>query len=340
MIGGLSLIHTLHGQVGGKHVYEFLNLASSARVTALAGSAIAIKDDDVNLAYHNPAAANSAMHGSIAFNHNFFLSGINHGYVAYGHYLPKVDLTVHGGFQYINYGQFDRTDIFGNTDGTFKASELAFTLGAGKQLYERLSVGANLKFISSSLESYQSMGISADLAGLFYDSTSQVTATLVFKNIGTQFTTYREGLREDIPFNIEFGISKRLRYLPFRLSVIYHHINRWNILYDDPNAEEPSSIFGGGQGESNPFFDNLFRHFIFNGEFLFGKKENFRLRFGYNHFRHKEMTVNNYRSLAGFSFGAGIKVNRFRIDYGREVWHHAGGVNHIGISTGIQEFKR
>lgn len=332
----------LNAQVGGDNVYEFVNLSSSARISALGGNLITVRDDDVNLAFDNPAAANPAMHQAIAFSHNFFLSDINHGYAAYAHYAPKWDLTLHGGIKYISYGQFDRTDIFGNTDGSFKAGEYALALGAGRQLYERLAVGANLKFVSSQLESYNSFGVMGDLAGIFLDTASNFTATLVFKNIGGQLSTYHDGLREKAPFEIQAGISKRLKYLPFRFSIIFHNLQRWNILYDDPNQEDSGGIFGdlGTQDSGNPWVDNLFRHFIFNGEFLFGKKENFRVRLGYNHFRHKEMTVNNFRSLAGFSFGAGIKINRFRLDYGREIWHLAGGVNHISISTSIKEFVR
>ncbi|HRJ16459.1 MAG TPA: hypothetical protein PLI34_15780, partial [Saprospiraceae bacterium] len=88
------------------------------------------------------------------------------------------------------------------------------------------------------------------------------------------------------------------------------------------------------------FVDNLFRHFIFNGELLIGQRESLRLRFGYNHFMRQELSVNNYRSLSGFTFGAGIRISRFRLDYGRNNYHLAGGMNHLSISTNLREFKR
>ena len=68
--------------------------------------------------------------------------------------------------------------------------------------------------------------------------------------------------------------------------------------------------------------------------------ENFRLRVGYNHFMRKELSVDNFGSLAGFSLGGGIKVNRFRIDYGHTTFHLGGGLNQFSISTNLQEFKR
>jgi hypothetical protein len=141
---------------------------------------------------------------------------------------------------------------------------------------------------------------------------------------------------------MQLGVSKRMRYLPFRVSVIYRYFDRWNVLYDDPNAEDDTSFFGEEpteRSQSAIFFDNFLRHFVFNGEFLFGKKDNFRLRFGYAALLGKEMSLESYRSLAGFTYGVGFKINRFRLDYGRMHYHLAGAVNHLSISTNFREFR-
>ncbi|MEN0005816.1 MAG: type IX secretion system protein PorQ [Bacteroidota bacterium] len=340
MIGSWTMAF---GQLGGLNTYEFLNLSPSARVTALGANLITIVDDDINLALANPSLLNPAMHQQLSFSHNFHLAGIDHGYAAYGQHFNSIGTTFHAGVQYVNYGDFDQTDEFGNVLGTFAPAEYALTIGAAKPLYERMTVGANLKFISSQFEAYNSFGVAADVAAVFRDTASRFTATIVFKNMGSQITTFREDNFEDLPFEIQIGISKRLRYLPFRFSIIYQQAQRWNIIYDDPNSDEPTLFLGEEASDDSDvsiFFDNLFRHFIFNGEFLFGKSENFRVRFGYNHFRRRELSVENFRSLAGFSFGAGIKINRFRIDYGYGSFHIGGGVNHLTISTNLREFRK
>ena len=72
----------------------------------------------------------------------------------------------------------------------------------------------------------------------------------------------------------------------------------------------------------------------------FGKKENFRLRFAYNHFRKKDLSVRNIRSLAGFSGGFGFKIKRFRFSYGIGIYHLGGSTNHLSISTNLKEFSR
>ncbi len=336
------LFQNIQAQVtGGDNVFEFLNLSPSARVTALGGNLITVRDDDVTLAFANPSLLNPSMNGQISFGNNFYLADINHGYVSYGHYAKKWDLTWHGGIQYITYGDFQATDEIGNITGQFNAGEYAFTVGAGKELYERLSVGANMKFITSSFESYNSTGITADLAAIFHDTASQVNVTLVMKNIGTQLSSYTDGNSEPVPFEMQLGISKRLKHLPFRFSVIYRYLDKWNILYDDPNSEEDIFFFGDDPNASdNNFMDNFSRHFIVNGEFLFGRKDNFRVRIGYNHLNRKELAVRNLRSLAGFSFGVGMKINRFRIDFGQGITHLGSGQTHLSISTNFKEFMK
>lgn len=339
----LSFFNWSFAQLGGQSAFAFLNLPSSARVSGLAGNLITVIDDDVNLAYANPALLNSLMHQQIAFNHNFQLGDIQNGYVAYGQHFDSWKMTFHGGVQYVNYGDLKLTNEIGDVEGTFKAAEYAIALGAARPIDERLTVGANLKFITSQLEGYNSIGLTTDLAAIYYDTASRFNATIVFRNVGSQISTYRPQNFEALPFDIQIGISKRLRYLPFRFSIIYHHLQEWNIRYNDPNREDEPIFFGEentGESRTEIFFDNLLRHFVFNGELLIGKKENFRLRFGYNHFLRKEMAVTNWGSAAGFSFGVGIKINRFRLDYGRTIYHIAGGLNHIGITTNFKEFQR
>ncbi|NJN33649.1 MAG: hypothetical protein HC817_04745 [Saprospiraceae bacterium] len=137
-------------------------------------------------------------------------------------------------------------------------------------------------------------------------------------------------------------MSKKLARAPFRFSALLHSLNRWNLRYKSP-LNEVENLIGEAPQEPNGFskaMDNFFRHLAVGGELILGKNENFRFRLGYNHQLRKELTVNNLRSLAGFSLGVGFKVNRFRFDYGLGRQHLAGGVNHISISTNLSEFKK
>lgn len=327
---------------GGQHVIKLFELSQSSRITGLGGSQIAVADEDVVLASQNPAVLNPLMNGRLSINHNFFISDLQHSYLAYGEHLPKIGITVHGAFQHLNYGELIRADEFGNQQGTFEVSENAFVLGAARPLSSRLSMGLNLRFGFSRLDTYRSSALAAD-AGIFYADTARLfTAAMVVRNAGAQMKTY-SGTREELPLDIQIAVTKRLRHLPFRLTILMHHLHQWDIRYNDPALENDDDILViGGDGDSgnskNPGIDNFFRHFIFSGEFLFGKTEVMRLRFGYNHLRRKELTVQNFTSFAGFSAGIGFKLNRLRLDAGFGSYHLASGVFHVGLSTDLKSY--
>jgi hypothetical protein len=341
---GLTACLNLHAQIGGQYTYSFLTLSPSARVSALGGSMIAVSDDDVNLAYANPSLLNADMHQQIGFSHGFLPAGIQYGYVAYGQHLSKMKATLHGGVQYVRYGDIDARNELNELEGSFKAAEYAIVArhwlsglrpphpGRQPQVY----------YVQSGFVYLQ-----RDSPPTWPPLTTiprDVPRFLLFLKIwAANSLPIVPATKNPLPFEVQLGLSRKLRYLPFRFSIIYQHLQRWNITYDDPNTKEEDPFFFGenppSENETSVLFNNLFRHFIFNGEFLLGKKENLRLRIGYNHLMRKELSLENYRSLSGFTFGAGIKINRFRLDYGRTNYHLAGGLNHLSISTNLREFK-
>jgi len=336
LMGILLFGHALFGQLGSKNVYNFLDLSASARLTALGDHLISISDQDVSLAFENPALLNEKHQGQFSFNHKFYFDKIDHGYFGYGSKLPFWNLNAHLGIQYVSYGDFVSADIYGNKIGSFKANETALILGVSKQLNERIRMGINTKWIQSRFESYNSIGFASDIGLLYSITDKKVEIGFAIKNLGTQITRYSD-TKENLPFDIQLGLSKRLTHLPFRFSVTAHHLHRWNIIYDDPN-EENNLIFLGDEQTTNKLgilTDNLFRHLIISGDFLIGKNEFFNLRVAYNHLRRRELSVDNYISMAGFSLGFGVKIRKFTLDYGYSVNHLAGGGSHIGISMNI-----
>lgn len=341
IIFGCFLFASGYSQIGGSQVFSFLSLSSSARLSALGGGLISVVDDDISLAYENPALLNQSMDQSLSFQHQFLFSGIQHGYASFGKWIEKPKIMSHIGFNYIMYGQFDETDEFGNLLGSFSGNEVAINLGGSYDVYEKLRVGANLKWISSSLETYRASGLAWDLGAVYQDTSSRVALAFVIKNAGFQIAKYNNEPGQNLPLNVQIGLSKRLRYLPFRFSVVFHHLNRWNLLYDDPENEEGGFLTGFEVPDNNSSgFDNFFRHVIFNGELLLGANDLFRIRIGYNHQRKQELSVRNINSLAGFSFGIGFRVKKIRFDYGLSKVHFAGSTHHLGISTNLKYFTK
>jgi hypothetical protein len=338
----LCSFHAIGQVTGGQNAFENLSISPSARVTALGGSAIAVFDKDLALALQNPAALNAQMSGRLSFQHQFYLSDLQNGAFSYARSINRLKIVAQTGVQYTNYGKIPEADAFGTKTGRdIDAGEWAWTLGAARALTPRLSMGMNVRLAGAHFAEYQSRALMADASAMYVDTASRTTVTLLLKNRGAQLSTFN-GTREDLPYDLQFGITKRLRYLPFRFGVVAHHLQKWKIRYDDPNAQDDSIEFLGGDQSSskgNPQVDNFFRHLIFNGEFILGKNENFFLRFGYNHLRKRELSVTNLRSLAGFSGGFGLKVKRFQVDLGFATWHLAGGGFHLGVGTDLDSFR-
>ncbi len=332
------LHHTVYGQEGGNQIFSFLNLSPSSRTTALGGSQIVQAGVDISTSFENPATSNAGLDNELSFQHQFLFAGIQTGQVGYGRFLATKNLMLHGGAKYILFGEFDGTDVFGNQTGTFKGSEAALYVGASYQLYENLSVGANLKFINSSLDVYRSSALAIDLGAIYNDTSGLFSAGFSIRNAGIQISTF-DDLRENLPLEMSIGITRKLKHLPFRLFITYHHLQRWNLLYDDPNTQE-GGFFGGFQTiDSEPSeLDNFFRHLIFGGEFILGKNEAFKVRFGYDHQRKQELSLTNFRTLTGFSLGFGFRVKKLRFDYAISKVHFGGSTHHLGLSTNLKTF--
>jgi len=320
-------------QIGGRFAFESLSLPSNARVTALGGSLITVQDDDIALGVMNPALLNSSMNKQLSINHHFHLAGISNSNVAFAKSLDSLGVTLMASVQAVNYGTFDLSDEIGNVTGEFSAGEIAVVVGAGKRLNERISAGVNLKFLNSNYESYGSVAMGADV-GLHYKKPgSLVSWGLVLRNIGSEISAIVDDKRS-LPFDIQLGYSKRLEHLPFRFSIIGHNLQKWYIRYDDPDFDTQQNFIEEVASTKSSFsknFDNLFRHIIFNGEFLIGKSEQFRLRFGYNHLRKQEQRLQSFGSRAGFSFGFGFNIKKIKFDYGISTYHLAGTTNHISL---------
>lgn len=329
-----------HAQIGGIAAYEFLNLPNSATVAALGGHQVSVMNDDLSLAARNPGLLNREMSGHLVLSHAFLPAGINNSYLAYAHHREDLKTTFQAGLQYVGYGSdLVRRDATGQDLGTFSASDFALTVGAARQIEDRLSVGVNMKIIASQLAGYNSLGVGFD-AGLHYQDTSgRFQISLVGRNFGRQITRYDDA-REPMPFELQLGLSRELKYLPFRFSVVYRYLDRWNVLYDDPNAVDDFELIavagqeaGGPRGAGAVFLDNLARHFVLNGELLIGKQRNLQVRFGYNHGLRRELRLSEFRSGAGYSFGFGWQTRRFGLSYGRGTYHLGGGVNQVGVSV-------
>ncbi len=337
----LLLITTipLSAQVGGNNTYEFLNLPISARVSSLGGNLISVRDNDLNVSLTNPALLTDSMDNNVALSYINYFADVNYGYAAYAKHFDKIG-NFSAGIHYLDYGRFKRADEIGNTDGTFGANEMSINLAYAHSVIDsNLTIGVTVKTIYSHLESYSSWGSAIDFGAVYNRPSHGFAVATVVKNMGRQWTSY-SGHKEKLPFEIQIGLSKKPKHIPFRFSLTYENLEKWDLTYEDPAnptlTVDPLTGDPIKQNKYKIFGDKLMRHIVIGGEFILTK--NFFLRAGYNYQRRKELIIPERRGMDGFSFGAGLRIYKFHISYARAAYHLAGASNNFSISFDINSF--
>lgn len=329
------MLGNLHGQIGGRSVFDYLRLVPSARIAALGGTNLTTMDRDPNFAWYNPALLNDTMHNMLTTNYVGYLSDINYGYVSYARTLSGIGF-MHTGLHYVNYGNFQETDEYGNTYGRFTAHDMVWVNGIARD-FGNFRFGSNLKLLYSNIQQFNSFGLALDFGGSWQLPEKNLNAGLVLRNMGSQIIKYQKNAPSSpLPFEIQAGISHRLKYLPLRFSVTLIQLQKFRLIQQDPNKKPEFDLAGNPIPEKKRTFDNILRHFVFGGEFLFSK--NFHLRVGYNHLRHQELkSAGKNFSMAGWSFGVGMRIKRFYLDYAYANYHAVGGTHSLGISTYLKK---
>lgn len=327
------------GQQQSGRVYEFLNLPSTARITALGGYAVPGFDNDPGMLLYYPSLLSNDLPSQLSLNFVDYFGDISYGTAAMNYGFERIG-NISLGIQYISYGQFTETDEFGNRFGDFTAGEYAIQLGWGRNLSERISIGSNLKTIISSFEQYSSFGIAADVSVSWLDEERMFASSLVFRNIGRQINTYYPGSRESLPFDIVLGVSKKLINAPLRFTFVAHNLHVYDLTYDEvstwghtfvqPEVNQRSTA----QERFEDVTGKLLRHAVFGAEFM--PTNNFTASIGYNYRRRQEMKVDTRLSTVGLSWGIGVRVSHFMFQYGRSNYHLAGAPNHFSVSTNLE----
>ena len=329
----LLLSTTSFSQIGGKYVYQFLNLAQSPRQAALGGKTVTVVDFDVNQAFYNPATINEEMHNRLSANYGSYYGEVSYGTAAYAYTYDRHLQTFHAGISYINYGTFEGRDELGNLTSDFTGSEAALSLGYAYNIpWTDMYIGANAKLISSTLESYNSWGAAVDLGFLYIDEPNDINYGFTVRNIGVQITPY-EDTREKLPLSIDAGISQLMENVPIRWHLTFENLQQWNIAFSNPNRAE-GSLDGGSEEEKVSFFNNALRHVILGAE-LFPEK-GFNIRLGYNFRRSEELRILEQRHFSGISVGFGLRFGKVKFDYSYSRYTVAANTSLFGLMIDLE----
>ena len=295
----------LHAQDAGA-TFQFLQLPSSSHAAALGGDNTSIIEDDVTLAFHNPALLTNVSESTLSLNYMSYLQRTHVASAAYNMLVGDRSVLAFGA-HYLNFGSMKNTDTEGNIIGNFSAKDMALMTTYSFDFSERLTGGVTGKLIYSNYEQVYSLAVGVDLGLNYYNPESMLSVSVVARNLGGQVKTY-DGTQEPLPFNLLVGFSKELAHAPIRLSLTLTDLNKWQA-EDFYNTSDDS------------WKALLLKHLILGAD-LFPSPSTY-VSLGYNLLLRSELKNNARRSLEGFSIGGGIQTQRIKVGLSYGKYHIA-----------------
>lgn len=291
----ISLSCGVFSQVAGERGYAFLSLPVSPHAAALGGDNISVIDDDLTLAMHNPALLSSVSNRTLSLGYMNYMEGINSAHAAYSQILGERGtwaVAVH----YLDYGTFSRRDEMDTDLGTFRAKDMNFTGMYAYNLTDYWSGGVGAKVLYASYDSYSSLALAADLALNYYNAEWDFSFSAVARNLGGEVKSF-EDYTEKLPVDLMLGFTKRLSHAPIGFSLTLSRLHDWD--------------------------ESFAKHIALGADFYPSK--NFYVAAGYNFRKADEMKVGESSHGAGWSFGAGCRIRRIKVDAAYGKYHVAGG---------------
>jgi len=300
--------------LGGNTVFNFVNQPNSAQLSALGGVNISQLSTDVGLTMQNPALLRPIHDGWVNASFNNLFAGVQNYSLAVAYTSKKYKTNVGAGIQYFDYGSIAQTDVSGNRFGNFKAADYVAQLSASHAYKDYWFIGAAVKFMQSSYGVYSSNGLAVDVGLNYIDTSKQLQLGLVIKNMGTQLQTYNgSSNNEELPFDIQLGVSKKLLHAPIQFSLTAHHLQAFNIYYNDTlfQNQEGNTAVGGKKFT----LQKILSHLVLATQFYVSNK--IEVTAGYNFLRRNNLTVFNATSgLNGFTLGGGLLLKHLQLRYG------------------------
>lgn len=306
---------------GGGAVYSFLGLPAGVQQTTVGGETTSLIGNDLSVAYTNPALLRAEHHQQLSLSFTPMPAGIKQYFATAAFHHAKSATNFAAQVKYVGYGTLQQTDPSGNSYGNFNPRDYLLQITASRRYLEKWHYGASLKFIQSNYGMFRSNALAVDLGLNYYDSTRKFQAGLVMKNMGTQLRSYSGAGAENLPFDLQFGITKRLAKAPLQFSLTARELHRLILFKPDSTVSVA---------------DQVFQHFVIGAQGYIGS--HVEIGMGYNHLRRKELMIpSTANGLTGFSMGLGILLTRFQIRYARSIYSSNKGYHQIGLSVSLQQ---
>lgn len=275
--------------------YNFLRLPVSAHAAALGGDNISIIEDDESMIFNNPALLSSVSDKTINLNYMNYMSGANTASAAFNRII-KERASVAASAQFIDYGKMKEMDENNVQTGEFSAKDISIAGYFSYMLTERIAGGITAKFVTSYIGDYNSIAMGIDLGLNYYDPEKEWSVSLVAKNLGGQMKAYDDQY-DRMPIDVQLGASKRFAHMPFRLSATLVDLNHLDYKF--------------------------INHLVMGADIIISPT--IWVGVGYNFRRANEMKITEVDGEsshgAGLSFGAGINLERFKLNLAYGKYH-------------------
>jgi len=275
--------------------YNFLKLPVSAHAAALGGDNISIIEDDESMIFNNPALLSSVSDKTINLNYMNYMSGANTASAAFNRII-KERASVAASAQFIDYGKMKEVDENNVQTGEFSAKDISIAGYFSYMLTDRIAGGITAKFVTSYIGDYNSIAMGVDLGLNYYDPDKEWSVSLVAKNLGGQLKAYDDQY-DRMPIDVQLGASKRFAHMPFRISATLVDLNHLDYKF--------------------------INHLVAGADIIISPT--IWVGIGYNFRRANEMKITEADGEsshgAGLSFGAGINLERFKLNLAYGKYH-------------------
>lgn len=275
--------------------YNFLKLPVSAHAAALGGDNISIIEDDESMIFNNPALLSSVSDKTINLNYMNYMSGANTASAAFNRII-KERASVAASAQFIDYGKMKEVDENNVQTGEFSAKDISIAGYFSYMLTDRIAGGITAKFVTSYIGDYNSIAMGVDLGLNYYDPDKEWSVSLVAKNLGGQMKAYDDQY-DRMPIDVQLGASKRFAHMPFRISATLVDLNHLDYKF--------------------------INHLVAGADIIISPT--IWVGIGYNFRRANEMKITETDGSsshgAGLSFGAGINLERFKVNLAYGKYH-------------------
>jgi hypothetical protein len=319
---------------GGTSAVPFLLISPNSRASGMGESGVGVADDAGSI-FWNPAGLAFLKGSEVSITHanwlpQFHLSDLFYDYLNYRQDIPEWGGSIAGSVTYLNLGEFTITDETGPIPkGTFKAFEVAATVGFGTTISENWGVGMNLRFINSSLSPIgtgqeQGNGIAYDMSfdiALLYKPKTFVIPFTDFdlgehfsvgtnlSNLGPKITYIDAAQADPLPTNLRVGFG----FIPikdeYNSLTIALDFSRLLVQRDGKHSDPlPQSLITSW---TKPGFDKVVRstNTSFGFEYWYGSPKLIALRMGYFY---EDPDFGNRKFM---TFGAGIRYDNYGFDF-------------------------